>query len=174
MTIRVFTTILLITVCFKFGNVDAQNKKSADSLILQLYNVLSGPRGARNWDLYKSLFHEKAVLGSASVDAQGIHIYRSFTPQEYTTRNDEFFKTHDFSVRETQSSTEQLGDIMHVFSTYDFQMDSAKPGRGINSFQLVYAQNRWWIISLQWTNERPDLPIPKIYGGDKVIGINKK
>ena len=35
--------------------------------------------------------------------------------------------------------------------------------RGINSLQLVYANNRWYIASLIWLEETPDNLLPKEY-----------
>ena len=140
-----------------------------DSLILCLHKVLSGPAGARNWELYRSLFHEKAILGVVRTDAQGHPSYSSSTPEEYTKRTDEFFRTNDFYVEETHRITERFGDIMSLFSTYQFRVGggakSQQRGTGINCFQLIHDAGRWWIISLQYTNERPDLPMPKQYEG---------
>jgi hypothetical protein len=85
-----------------------------------------------------------------------------------------FFAHKDFYVEEIHRITEQFGDIMHLFSTYKYRLDGGgleqpagleRNGRGINSIQLVRDANRWWIISIQYTNERPDLPLPKPYGG---------
>ena len=170
-----YIKLVFITVLFTVAQQSICNGQrsfeNADSLILQFYKVLSGPAGERNWELYKSLFHEKAILGAVRKDAQSHQAYSSFTPVEYTTRNGEFFRTNGFYVSQTHSITERFGDIMHLFSTYQFRVagkdgvQGQQTGRGINSFQLVYDANRWWIISIQFTNERPDLPIPKAYGG---------
>ncbi|WP_160144111.1 hypothetical protein [Chryseolinea soli] len=143
--------------------------ESPDSLILCLHKVLSGPAGARNWELYRSLFHEKAILGVVRIDAQGHPSYSSSTPEEYIKRTDEFFRTNDFYVEETHRITERFGDIMSLFSTYKFRagggVKAQQNGKGINSFQLIHDAGRWWIISIQYTNERADLPMPKQYEG---------
>ena len=165
-----FITVLFIVVqqSMCYGQRSFENP---DSLIHQFYNVLSGPAGERDWALYKSLFHEKAILGAVRTDAQGHQTYSSFTPEEYTKRNSEFFRTNGFYVNQTHLITERFGDIMHLFSTYQFRVvgkdgvQGQQTGRGINSFQLIYDANRWRIISIQYINERPDLPIPKPYGG---------
>jgi hypothetical protein len=171
---------LLILVCtfmlFQFER--AYGKPSFEDpgyLVDQMYDVLSGAPGDHDWELFQSLFHEKAIMGAAAMDAPGHRTFRSFTPKEYMERNDAFFRARGFYVEEIHRITEQFGDIMHLFSTYQFRLDaegSAQPeglqqqrGRGINSIQLVYHANRWWIISIQYSNERPDLPIPKPYGG---------
>lgn len=146
-----------------------------DSLIDQMYDVLSGAAGDHDWELFRSLFHEKGVMGAAATDEQDQQTYRSSTPEEYVARNEEFFRTRGFYVEEIHRITQQFGDIIHLFSTYQFRLDpdgSVQPqglaqqsGRGINSIQLIHDANRWWIISIQYTNERPDLPIPQRYGG---------
>jgi hypothetical protein len=145
-----------------------------DSLIDQMYEVLSGPPGDHDWELFRSLFHEKSIMGAAATEAQGHQTYRSSTPEEYIERNDAFFRKRGFYVEETHRITEQFGDVMHLFSTYQYRLDAdgleqpqglGQSGRGINSIQLIHDANRWWIISIQYTNERPDLPIPEPYGG---------
>jgi len=43
-------------------------------------------------------------------------------------------------------------------------VDDPEPfARGINSFQLMNDGKRWWVLTIYWTSERPDLPIPERY-----------
>lgn len=165
---RILFIIGLLLCCSELA-IAQSSFENSDSLIHQLYKVLSGPASEHDWELYKSLFHEKAILGAVRIDAQGNQTYSSFTPDEYVKRNDEFFRTNGFYVNEIHRVSDQFGDIMQLFSTYEFRVEgsggvqSQQRGRGINSFQLIRNDNRWWIISLQFTNERPDLQIPKSY-----------
>lgn len=163
----------LLLSCFP----DASGQRLVDGpdfLIDQLYEVLSGPPGEHDWELFQSLFHADSVMGSVVADQDGRQTYRSTTPEEYVERNDEFFRTRGFYVNEVHRITEQFGEVLHLFSTYEYRVDSQdlqqpaglqQSGRGINSIQLIHEANRWWIVSIQYTNERPDLPVPKRYGG---------
>ena len=56
-----------------------------------------------------------------------------------------------------------FGNISHVWSGYaSFEKTSKKPIiRGVNSFQLLYDNKRWWVISAYYTRETPTNPIPK-------------
>lgn len=36
-------------------------------------------------------------------------------------------------------------------------------GRGVNSFQLVYGDGRWWIASVAWDEENGAGPLPARY-----------
>jgi hypothetical protein len=38
--------------------------------------------------------------------------------------------------------------------------------RGINSFQLMFDGERWWVVSIMWEAEAPNRPIPEKYLGD--------
>jgi hypothetical protein len=176
MTSRIFLIMGYTLFCFHFQKAYGQPSfEDPDSVVYQMYEVLSGPPGDHDWELFRSLFHEKAIMGAAGMDAEGRQTYRSLTPPEYIERNDAFFRNRGFYVEEVHRITEQFGDVVHLFSTYEFRLDaegSAQPeglaqqsGRGINSIQLIHDANRWWIISIQYTNERPDLPVPTAYGG---------
>lgn len=58
------------------------------------------------------------------------------------------------------------GSLAQVFSAYEKRMNLADPGkptRGINSLQLFFKDQRWWISSLAWQDELPDKPIPEKY-----------
>jgi hypothetical protein len=175
MTSKIFLTIGCALSLFCFQKAYGQPSfEDPDSLIDQMYDVLSGPPGDHNWELFQSLFHERSIMGAAVTDEQGHQTYRSFTPEEYIERNGAFFRTRGFYVEEIHRITEQFGDIMHLFSTYQYRLDAdgleqpaglGQSGRGINSIQLIHDANRWWIISIQYTNERPDLPVPKPYAG---------
>ena len=35
--------------------------------------------------------------------------------------------------------------------------------RGINSFQLLFDGQRWWVMTIYWQQETPDNIIPKKY-----------
>jgi hypothetical protein len=61
---------------------------------------------------------------------------------------------------------EEFGHIVHLFSAYESKrsLDDPEPfARGINSFQLFNDGERWWVLTIYWTGERPDLPIPDRY-----------
>lgn len=61
---------------------------------------------------------------------------------------------------------DRLGDIAHVFSTYEARPareDSRVLWRGINSIQLFWRDGRWWVSSILWTRETETAPIPPEY-----------
>ena len=79
---------------------------------------------------------------------------------------DPFFQALGFYEREVARRVDQFGHIAHAFSTYvaSGDPDNREPlGRGINSIQLWFDGQRWWVMSLLWDDERPGHPIPTQY-----------
>jgi hypothetical protein len=71
-----------------------------------------------------------------------------------------------FYEREIAHKIETFGNIAHVWSTYESRrkLDDAMPfTRGVNSFQFVHHDNRWWVLTILWDAERVDNPIPAKY-----------
>ena len=61
---------------------------------------------------------------------------------------------------------DRLGDIAHVFSTYEARPrrgDARVLWRGINSVQLYRRDGRWWVSSILWTRESEEARIPPDY-----------
>jgi hypothetical protein len=59
-----------------------------------------------------------------------------------------------------------FGQIAHVFSTYDARHRRADPEpfvRAINSIQLFHDGTRWWVLTVAWSAETADTPIPDAY-----------
>ena len=57
----------------------------------------------------------------------------------------------------------RFGNIAHVFSTYEFRATERGrvQGRGVNSIEMFWDGQRWWIAAAIWDDERPDNPIPR-------------
>jgi hypothetical protein len=140
---------------------------SIDSIMKAVYDVISGDAGkARDWDRFRSLFVEGARLipTTAKNKDTGLVGVRVLSPDDYVKRAEPFLLKDGFHEREIARRVEQYGGIAHVFSTYEskHKMDDPKPfARGINSFQLTYDGKRWWVVTIFWQSETPELPIPK-------------
>lgn len=165
-----FATLLVLTV-----SGSAQTAKDAspadvasiDSIMKAVYDVISGDAGkARDWDRFRSLFVEGARLipTTAKNKDTGLVGVRVLSPEDYIKRAEPFLLKDGFHEREIARRVDQYGGIAHVFSTYESKhtLGDPKPfARGINSFQLTYDGKRWWVVTIFWQSETPELPIPK-------------
>ena len=113
----------------------------------------------------RSLFHPSARLISVGKNAEGKIGARSFTPDEYIENASPFFAKEAFFERELSRKVEKFGHIAHVFSTYEsVQTPDGEPiDRGINSLQLFYDENRWWVMTIYWDRETDSQPLPDHY-----------
>lgn len=135
---------------------------SVDAVISTLYDVISGPAGERNRERFYSLFKPEARMQAMAPTGSGPYMV-SMTPQEYQEKNAPFFLKSAFIEEEIGRKETRFGEIAHVWSAFQFRTkETGEPEeRGINSIQLVYDQNRWWITNLLWNSETPENQIPK-------------
>jgi hypothetical protein len=155
--------IALLTGSFTFAQTTVvDDTSSVDKIVNAMYNVISGPAGLRNWDRFKNLFTEGADMGAIFKNQQGEVIYRAFSPDDYIKNNEPFFLKNAFVEKEIHRTTNTYGGLVNIFTTYSFEAGEEK-ARGINSLQLVFSANRWWIASLIWLEETPDNLLPKEY-----------
>jgi hypothetical protein len=135
--------------------------KSIDSILTALYAVISGPAGDRDWNRFRGLFAANARLTSVTKEASD-HPVRPMSPDDYINLAGDYFKTHGFFERAIVNKVDRFGNIAQVFSSYESRnAANEKPfTRGINSIQLFYDQNRWWVLSILWDEESPTNPLP--------------
>jgi hypothetical protein len=141
---------------------------SMGAIIEAVYDVISGPKGQeRDWNRMRSLFVPGARLISAHTGKDGLTTAHVMSVDDYIRLGDPLLKKDGFFEREAHRTEDRFGNIAQVFSTYESRHEKdGKPfQRGINSFQLLFDGKRWWVVTIYWQGEKPDLPIPKQYGG---------
>jgi hypothetical protein len=135
---------------------------SETAIISALYEVISGEPGeARNWERFKYLFAKDAFLIPTNKSTAGVFGYRTMTPDDYIN----FFSTRiktGFFEKELKHELVSFGTIAHVFSTYETRETKNGPitNRGINSIQLFYDQNRYYIMNVLWCAESLGFTLP--------------
>ena len=141
--------------------------KTLDSTIKTLYAVISGEKGeARDWELFKYLFHPEAKLIPSGKNREGKVAARFMTSDDYVSTSGSYLVDNGFYEIELHRKVDTFGNISQVFSTYESyrsKSDKTPFMRGINSIQLLNDGNRWWIINIYWMQESKEYPIPKQY-----------
>ena len=171
-TMILSTIILLCSTINATGLSDSipanpKDVSSPEAIVAAVYEVISGPAGQkRNWDRMRTLFVPDARMIPTGKRPTGESTRRVLSVEEYITNSGPFLEKDGFFETEIGKKTEQFGNIVHVFSTYESKRTLAdeKPFmRGINSFQLWYDGKRWWVITILWQSESKDTPIPEKY-----------
>ena len=130
--------------------------ESIDAIITAAYDSISGPPGKRDWNRERSLFIPGARLIPTAESAGELSPGGEITPHMldidgFVARVGDYLEKNGFFEREIARRIEQFGHIAHVWSTYESRhtVDDPEPFmRGINSIQLFYDGNRWWIVTI--------------------------
>lgn len=143
--------------------------ESPRAIVLAAYAAIAREPGKDyDWDRFRTLFLEGALLIPNTEQTQGV-----FTPlsvegfiswvDEFTNRSSP--TDRGFIEGEVHRVEESYGDIAHVFSTYQkhYWGDETVLGRGVNSFQTVRHDGRWWITAIIWDEPTGGEPIPDEY-----------
>jgi hypothetical protein len=144
----------------------AADVQSLDGIVAALYDVISGGIGEpRNWNRMRSLFIPEAKIMAIFPKKESKDLaLRMMSISDYIANSGPSLIENGFREKEISRKTEQWGELAHLFTTYEAVTE--KDGvirRGINSVQLMNDGNRWWIISLLFEAERPQLALPEAY-----------
>jgi len=150
------------------SEADPRDVESIDAIITAAYDVISGPAGKkRDWDRERSLYYPGARLIPTAKPGTNDGLAPQILDVEgFIARVEPYFAEHGFFEKEIARRTEQFGHIAQVWSTYESRHDADDPepfGRGINTIQLFYDGNRWWIVNIFWQQESAEDPIPEKY-----------
>lgn len=151
---------------------DPADVASIDAIIGAYYDSISGPKGQqRNWNRFRSLFLPHARLQTARGSGETGRVI-VLEVDQFVEQNTRYFERGGYFETEIHRQVDAYGRIAQVLSTYATRRVEAAPkpySRGINGFQLLRAGGRWWIASVMWDFELPQVnPIPSKYLPEKV------
>ena len=134
-----------------------------DAIIQASYEVVSGEKGApRQWERDQYLHHPTAVYSFFDRQKQE---QVTMTLSEFHQETDNMVRTTAFYESEINREVRRYGNIAQVWSTYETRLEKDGPveRRGINSLQLIYDNDRWYIISWIFFGEDEANPIPETF-----------
>jgi hypothetical protein len=137
-----------------------------ESLVAAVYDAISGPKGQpRDWDRIRSFYLDGAHLIPTGMRANGEHGLRILTIEQWIEGARPLFENEDFFEVQVAQKVDRFGQIAQIFSTYECRRTANGPAylRGINSFQLLHKEGRWWVVNCFWDNESDGNPIPEQY-----------
>ncbi len=134
------------------------DEEQIGSVIDEMYAMISGPAGPRDWSRQLNCFLPEARQVRTWVDGEGRPQKLSMSLDDYASNTQPFFDANDFFEIETSRRIDLFGNMAHVWSGYEARRtpDEDPPERrGINSIQLFRDSERGWrIIHMIWDNER--------------------
>jgi hypothetical protein len=136
--------------------------KTIDGIMRAYYEVVSHHAGEwpdRERDFF--LHHPDALVSITGFDGDGNPVVRTMSIQEYHARGPEP-PGDPFYEWELDREVLTYGNVTHVWSSYatSTREDREVTQRGINSIQLFWDGERYWVMSWIYDNERPGNPFP--------------
>jgi hypothetical protein len=141
---------------------DPNDVGTLDDIIRAYYEVVSGPAGETPDRARDQTLHlPNALVGVPGLDENGVSQLITMTLDGYHDRSGGP-RAEGFFEKEIHRAVQRFGNVAHVWSTYASSTtpDGEAYARGINSIQLTWDGERWWIVSWFFDEERPDNPIP--------------
>lgn len=145
---------------------------SPEAVVQAVYQSISGPpevEEERDWDRLRALFLPDArfvIVRWQPPGGEEEKVLRAWDVEGFIEAARGFYRESSFYEHEIAAEVDRFGHVAHVFSTYESRMspdDDEPVARGINSVQVVRAEDRWWIAHLIWDVETPGNPIPEAY-----------
>ncbi len=134
-----------------------QDLQSIGAVIDEMYDMISGPAGPRDWSRQANCFLPEARQVRTWED-DGRPAMLAMAPAEYQRNVTPFFMANPFYEVETGRRIDLFGNMAHVWSNYEARTspdDADVERRGINSIQLFrHPDLGWRIVSMIWDNER--------------------
>ena len=166
---RLRRLLLALVLCGLAGPTQAQTPpdtiafKTPEGLIRALYDAVTFPAGRTpDWDYVRSMFIEEAVVVlRTSRDQTTVFSVEGFVEDFVTFIEQANVAETGFTEEIITMKTMVFGDIAHSLVLFESSIPGGRPpSPGVDSFQLIRREGRWWIASV--TNERPtaERPIP--------------
>lgn len=157
--------VLAIAPFISAAQIDTVAVKSIKGITDKLLEIISVDIGEEpDWENYRNLYLPNAskisLRPSAAPDSQ----VRTFSTEEFIERVGPLYARDGFYEHSTGLTVNEYNGIATAFqSFYCKNLKGTYEARGINCFQLVYSQDRWWIASSVFVNEDENNKIPMEY-----------
>ena len=145
--------------------MDMNDLEAIGAAVDEMYAMISGPKGPRDWSRQANCFHPAARQIRTSLDEIGRPAMKMMSLEQYARDTTPFFAENDFYEVEIGRRIDLFGNIAQVWSAYEARRspDDAEPERrGINAIQLFRTPEAGWrIVSMIWDNERDGVGVPE-------------
>ncbi len=143
---------------------DTNSVKSIEGIVKKVLQLVSVKKGQqRDWDALTNLFLPTATFTVLNnMDTTNRPVETIGLTEFIVLLHDEYYE-QGYLEYEIGKVINEYNGIANVFQSFYGKDSEGAEERGINSFQLVYFENRWWVAHLLWTLESKNKKIPRKY-----------
>ena len=134
------------------------DRDAIGAVVDEMYAMISGPAGPRDWSRQAAVFHPDSRQIRTWIGEDGRPALKMMDQAQYAADTTPFFAANPFYEVEIGRRVDLFGNIAHVWSAYEACRapdDTVAERRGVNSIQLFRdGEGRWRIVAMIWDNER--------------------
>lgn len=149
--------------------VDTMALKTIEGITDKMIELISGDIGEeRDWDEYRNLFLPTAQKISIGTSRDGVRRVRVSNLEEFVRNSGPLYARDGFEEYAIGLTINEFNGIATAFQSYYCKnLLGTYEKRGVNSYQLVYKDDRWWIANTLFTAETDEATLPDKYLYDK-------
>lgn len=170
-----FFLFTILPQIYATAQKDTSAVQSIEGITNKMIELISGEIGERrDWEEYRNLFLPRAQKISIGTTRDGKKRARVMNIEEFIRNVGPLYARDGFDEYAIGLTINEFNGIANVFQGfYCKNLKGTYEKRGINSYQLVFLNDRWWIASTTFTNETDDQPIPEQFLFEKYQSVKK-
>jgi len=165
---------IILTICFTLAiiRLAAQDKTYEDTgytasingIVKEMLRLVSGEKGKqRDWARFRNLFLPTAQFTVVNHSDSTSQPVETVNLEEFISLMHDPYYDNGYLEYEISKTVNEYNGIANVFQTFHGKDSEGREETGINSYQLVYFNKRWWIANLIWTGDSNGVRVPKKY-----------
>ena len=164
--------LVLITILFTasissniYAQTDTTAVKTIKGITDKMLELISVPiDGEPDWEAYRGLFLPTAQKLSLRPDGKPGRQVRVWNLEEFIRNVGPLFGRDGFKEISIGLTVNEYNGVAVAFqSYYSKNLKGTYEKRGVNTYMLVYADERWWIANSLFVSEDPKNKIPETY-----------
>lgn len=163
--------LAMLFVSFSFA-ITAQNKKipheeavkTIDGTLTRMLQLVSVEKGNKiDTKSLKKLFLANATFSVRATDENYPNPFETVNLEDFLESLNDSYYEQGYEEKEIGKVVNEFNGIANVFQSFIGHDSEGNNEKGMNSYQLVYLKDRWWIANMVWTMEADEVKIPKKY-----------
>jgi len=148
-----------------FSQIDTMALKTPEGITAKMLEFISFEKGeTKDWDEFRNLFLPTAQMIALDPDAPPHRQASAMNLEEFIRYAGPNYPKEGFEEIVIGVEVDEFNGIATVFQSFHCKTPSGSyEARGINSYQLVYLNDRWWIAGSMFINESEDVKLPNKY-----------
>jgi len=161
--------LFLLLVALGSFTADAQKDtlalKSIQGITDKMIELISVEIGEEpDWDEYRDLFVPRATKTTLRPDGKPGRQLRTYNIEEFIRNVGPLYGRDGFHEEAIGLKVFEYNGLATAFQSYNSKnLKGTYEARGINCYQLVFADNRWWIVSTAFVGESETDKIPQFF-----------